>query len=132
MNRLVVVALLIGAPLLAQDSTAGRGGRGRRGGGRPVVVTDTARGRSLFGSKDPKELPGCEPTCHAQIRSRIAAESTYEARSKGVMEFRRVSYKSRVDGLEIPAYLFAPLTKNPNKHAALVWVHGGVHGNWGM
>ena len=39
-------------------------------------------------------------------------------------------YKSRVDGLEIPAYLFAPLVKQPGKHAALVWVHGGVHSNW--
>ena len=43
-----------------------------------------------------------------------------------------MTYKSRADGLEIPAYLFAPLVKNPAGHAALVWVHGGVHSNWGL
>ena len=61
----------------------------------------------------------------------MRSDSVNEARAKGLMEFRKVTYKSRVDGLEIPAYLFAPLTKNPAKHAALVWVHGGVHSNWG-
>jgi dipeptidyl aminopeptidase/acylaminoacyl peptidase len=33
--------------------------------------------------------------------------------------------------MEIPVYLFAPLqTRGARAHAALVWVHGGVHGNW--
>jgi dipeptidyl aminopeptidase/acylaminoacyl peptidase len=46
------------------------------------------------------------------------------------MEFRKITYKSSADGLEIPAYLFAPLQKRGNAgHAAMVWVHGGVHGN---
>jgi len=133
MNRLVIAALFIAAPLIAQDTT-GRGGRGGRGGGggRVVVITDTARARQLFVSKTPADLAGCGNNCDAQIRQRQQAESTYEARAKGLMEFRRVTYKSRVDGLEIPAYLFSPLTKNPAKHAALVWVHGGVHSNWGL
>ena len=48
------------------------------------------------------------------------------------MEFRKVTYKSRVDGMEIPAYVFAPLAKKAEKHAALVWVHGGVHGDWSI
>lgn len=132
MNRLAIAALLVAAPLIAQDTT-GRGGRGGRGGGRPpVVITDTARARQLFVSKNPADLPGCGAQCDAQIRARQATDSSYEARAKGVMEFRKVTYKSRVDGLEIPAYLFAPLTKNPAKHAALVWVHGGVHSNWSL
>ena len=134
MKRLILAALFVAAPLLAQDTTAGRGGgRGRAGGGggRVVVVTDTARARSLFVSKDPKDLAGCRD-CESDIRGRMAADSTYEARSKGLMEFRKVTYKSRVDGLEIPAYLFGPLNKSGAKHAALVWVHGGVHGNWGV
>ena len=60
MKRLILAALFVAAPLLAQDTTAGRGGgRGRGGGGgggRVVVVTDTARARSLFVSKDPNRL----------------------------------------------------------------------------
>jgi dipeptidyl aminopeptidase/acylaminoacyl peptidase len=35
--------------------------------------------------------------------------------------------------MDIPAYLFQPLQKRgPKGHAAMVWVHGGVHGNWGI
>lgn len=131
MNRMALVALLVASPLLAQDSTGRGGGRGRGGGGgRPVVITDTARARRLFVSKNPADLAGCGGNCENQIRQRMAAESTYEARANGVYGFRKVTYKSRVDGLEIPAYLFSPLARNPAKHAALVWVHGGVHGNW--
>jgi dipeptidyl aminopeptidase/acylaminoacyl peptidase len=34
--------------------------------------------------------------------------------------------------MTIPAYLFQPLNKRGAKgHAAMVWVHGGVHGDWG-
>jgi dipeptidyl aminopeptidase/acylaminoacyl peptidase len=133
MTRLALAALLVVTPLLAQDTTVGRGGRaGRGGGGRGVVITDTARARALFVSKSPADLAGCGANCETQIRQRVQTDSSYEARAKGVMEFRRVTYKSRVDGLEVPAYLFAPLAKNPARHAALVWVHGGVHSAWGL
>lgn len=116
----------------AQDSSAARGGRGGRGGGRPpVVITDTARARVLFVSKDPKDLPGCGAQCATQIANKRRTDSVYTAKAPGNYEFKRVTYKSRVDGLEIPAYLFSPINKSPAKHAALVWVHGGVHGDWG-
>ena len=99
---------------------------------RGVVITDTARARALFVSKDPADLAGCGANCDRDIKARMATDSAYEARAKGVVEFKKVTYKSRADGLEIPAYLFAPLVKNPAGHAALVWVHGGVHSNWGL
>jgi dipeptidyl aminopeptidase/acylaminoacyl peptidase len=131
MNRIALGALLVAAPLLAQDP-AGRGGRGGAGAGRGAPpITDTLRARQLFVSKSPADLPGCRD-CAADIRARQVTDSTYEARAKGLMDFRKVTFKSRVDGLEIPAYLFSPTTKNPAKHAALVWVHGGVHSNWGV
>jgi len=99
---------------------------------RGVVITDTARARALFVSKDPADLAGCGANCDRDIKSRMATDSAYEARAKGVVEFKKVTYKSRADGLEIPAYMFAPLVKNPAGHAALVWVHGGVHSSWGL
>ena len=129
MQRFIISALLIAAPVNAQDTAAARGGRG---GGSAVVITDTARARSLFVSKNPVDLAGCRANCDTHIRQRVETDSAYEARSNGLMEFRKVTYKSRVDGLEIPAYLFAPLIKKASRHAALVWVHGGVHSNWGL
>ena len=123
MNRLALVALcLVVMPAAAQQTTgAGRGGRGAGQGGppRPAVVMDSARARLLYVSRDPKDLPTCN--CERDMAAKRVTDSTFEARSKGVMEFRKVTYKSRVDGLEIPAYLFAPLQKRGARgHAAMV------------
>jgi dipeptidyl aminopeptidase/acylaminoacyl peptidase len=93
------------------------------------VVMDSARARELYVSNRPEDHPPADFA--RQIEARKASDSIYAARSKGVMDFSIVSYKSSVDGMEIPAYLFQPLTKRgPHGHAAMVWVHGGVHGNW--
>jgi dienelactone hydrolase len=129
--RPLFVSLLAALPALsvvrAQDTVAARAARPRG-----PVITDTARARALFVSKNPADLAGCGANCDRDITSRVATDSAYAARAKGVAEFRKVTYKSRVDGLDIPAYVFAPLTKSVGGHAALVWVHGGVHSNWGL
>ena len=120
-----IALVLASTPLVAQ-TTGGRGGQGTQG---RVVQMDTARARQLYVSKDPRDLPTCN--CERDIANKRVTDSIYQARSKGVMEFRKVTYKSRVDGMEIPAYLFAPLQKRGARgHAAMVWVHGGVHGDW--
>jgi len=132
MKRLVIVALLIAAPVLAQDSTAGRG-RGGRGNGPPPWngAMDSLRIRQLYVSKDPKDLRGCGNACERQITNKKKTDSVYAAKAAvGKYEFQKIKYKSRPDGLEIPAYLFSPINKGSKKHAALVWVHGGVHGDW--
>ena len=132
MKRLVLVALLVAAPVLAQDSTTGRG-RGGRGGGMPRPwngAMDSLRIRQLYVSKDPKDLQGCGEGCERQIVNKKKTDSTYAARAAGKYEFQKITYKSRPDGLAIPAYLFSPINKGNRKHAALVWVHGGVHGDW--
>ena len=50
---------------------------------------------------------------------------------KASSAYRKVTYRSRIGDLDIPAYLFQPLEKRgPKGHAAMVWVHGGVHGDW--
>ena len=115
-------------PATQQQAAGGRGqGRGGGGGGFTGVM-DSVRMRQLYVSRDPRDLPGCN--CERDIAAKRATDSIYAARSQGVMEFRKVTYKSRVDGLEIPAYVFAPLQKRGARgHAAMVWVHGGVHSN---
>ena len=102
-------------------------GQGRRP---PVVKQDSARVELLYVSNRPEDLPKAD--YERQLAQKRATDSVYAARSAGVMEFRKVTYKSRADGMAIPAYLFAPLAKRGTKrHAAMVWVHGGVHGDWG-
>jgi dipeptidyl aminopeptidase/acylaminoacyl peptidase len=97
---------------------------------RPRVPMDSARAAALYVSNRPEDHP---PANFARdIAAKRATDSIYAARSKGVMDFQKITYRSSADGLEIPAYLFAPLAKRgPRGHAAMVWVHGGVHGDWG-
>jgi dipeptidyl aminopeptidase/acylaminoacyl peptidase len=90
---------------------------------------DTARVRQLYVSNRPEDHPPAD--FERQAGEKRRTDSTYAARSAGVMDFSRVSYRSGADSLVIPAYLFQPLTRRgPRGHAAMVWVHGGVHSNW--
>ncbi|MCE2540459.1 MAG: S9 family peptidase [Acidobacteria bacterium] len=57
-------------------------------------------------------------------------DRTFRRLSDGVLRMRKLSYESRADGLDIPFYLFEPLQlRGPRAHAALIWIHGGVHGD---
>lgn len=132
MNRCVLLALVIGAPLVAQDSAAvrGRGGRNQNGPPQWTGAMDSARARQLYVSKSPADIRGCAPAeCEQYLTRKRRTDSVYAAKAAGRYEFQKIRYKSRVDGLEIPAYLFSPLSTS-SKHPALVWVHGGVHGDW--
>lgn len=120
------ILLLLAAVLCA----ASAGAQASPQAARNVVPMDTARARALYVSNRPDDMP--KGNYASQAAAKRQTDSIYAARSKGVMEFRKVTYKSRVDGMEIPAYVFAPLTKRgTNGHAAMIWVHGGVHGDWG-
>lgn len=128
-------SLLAALSLLAAAvaPAAAQNGNGRRPPGprrpRASVVMDSARAAELYVSDRPADLPQADFA--AQIAAKARTDSIYAARSAGVMEFRKVSYRSRADGMQISAYLFAPLEKRgPKGHAAMVWVHGGVHGDW--
>ena len=124
-----VVALVVvtASPLAAQQQSS----RGQAPSGRPrqTVVMDTTRARELYVSDKPEDQPQADFA--RQLAAKAATDSILAARSKGVMDFQKITYKSSADGMEIPAYLFAPLTRRGAKgHAAMVWVHGGVHGDW--
>ncbi|MCC6243711.1 MAG: S9 family peptidase [Gemmatimonadaceae bacterium] len=110
---------LTAAPLFAQTEQRPR----------QRVVMDSARMAQLYVSNDPADHPAAD-YARAQA-AKAVTDSIYAARSVGHMKFSKVTYKNPTDGLEIPAYLFEPLSpRGPRAHPALVWVHGGVHGNW--
>ena len=93
---------------------------------------DEARARQLYVSTDPADHAR-DYDFERAIRDKAAIDRRYAEASRGVMDFRKVSYRSSVGDLDIPAYLFQPLQKRGARgHAAMVWVHGGVHGNWGI
>ncbi len=95
---------------------------------RQTVKMDSARALKLYVSDRHEDHP--QANYAAQLKAKQRTDSIFAARSAGVMKFSKVKYKSSADGLEIPAYLFEPLGASaPRSRAAMVWVHGGVHGN---
>ena len=116
-------------PAAANQAPAGRGQPPR---GRAAVQVDEERARRLYVSNRPADH-AINYDFDSDIRQRTLAEGRYADSSRGVMDFSKVTYRSSVGDMDIPAYLFQPLKKRgPGGHAAMVWVHGGVHGNWGI
>ncbi len=101
-------------------------------GGRAAVPVDQARALQLYVSDRPEDH-AINYDFERDIRSRVETEARYAEASRDVMHFEKVTYRSSVGDMDIPAYLFQPLeTRGVGGHAAMVWVHGGVHGSWGL
>jgi dienelactone hydrolase len=99
---------------------------------RQQVPVDNERALRLYVPTDPR-LQSVGRDFQRDIVDRERDDARYAEVCKGLMDCRKVSYRSRVGGLEIPAYLFQPLSPRGTRgHAAMVWVHGGVHGRWGI
>ncbi len=74
-----------------------------------------------------------EPTASdfGQMRERQAAtDQTWREASEGYMRMEKISYRSRVGDLDIPAFVFRPLAPaRRHERAALVWVHEDIRGH---
>jgi len=124
---LLALLATITAPLSAQQGARPEGQRSQRP--RQVVKMDSARAAELYVSNREEDRPQADFT--RQVVAKLRTDSILAAHAVGAYDFKKITYKSTADGMEIPAYLFAPLTKRGAKgHAAMVWVHGGVHGDW--
>jgi len=123
------VLMLTLAPIAA---SAQQRGQAQQGAERPrqVVPMDSARARELYVSNLWSDHPVANYARDMEGKARI--DSTYRAVTAGVVDFQKIRYRSRIGDMDIPAYLFQPLEKRGARgHAAMIWVHGGVHGNWG-
>ena len=73
---------------------------------------------------------GQAPNFDDQLQRQAQTDKTWRAASEGVMQMDKITYKSRVGGLDIPAFLFQPLKlRGAKEHAALVWVHPDIRGH---
>lgn len=119
-----------GAALLVAIATASHAQQGSTAARqRAPVRMDSTRAAQLYVSNRPEDHPQRD---HARdMLNKARTDTVYRMRSRGVMDFQKISYRSSADGMTIPAYLFQPLAKRGARgHAAMVWVHGGVHGDW--
>jgi dipeptidyl aminopeptidase/acylaminoacyl peptidase len=97
---------------------------------RQVVPMDSARAALLYVSNRWEDHPVRD---YAQdIERKRVTDSVYAAITEGVVDYQKISYRSPIGDMDVPAYVYQPLEKRgPGGHPAMVWVHGGVHGNWG-
>ncbi len=94
-----------------------------------TVEMDSARAAALYVSNRHEDHPVAN--YEAAITAKARTDSIFAARSRGVLDYRKVTYRSSVGDMDIPAYVYQPLEKRGSRgHPALIWVHGGVHGNW--
>lgn len=119
-----------GQAAAGQDPAPAQQGRGGRGGWQGSI--DEGRARQLYVSNDHADH-GRGVDFARQVQQKADEDARYAEVTRGVVDFKKVTYRSSVGDLDIPAYLFQPLDKRGAKgHAALVWVHGGVHGSWSV
>lgn len=94
------------------------------------VEMEEERARELYVSRDHEDHPVPRRGYDEAIRRKAKIDSIFLAVTEGVMDYEKISYRSRIGDMDIPAYVYQPIEKRgPRGHAALVWVHGGVHGN---
>lgn len=122
-SDLLLVALLIA--LVTPNAAEAQQGGARR----PNVTMDPKRAEALYVSNRPEDHPPADYEAH--IRQKARTDSIFAAVTKGVVDYKKITYRSRIGDMDIPAYVFQPLEKAGTRaHAAMIWVHGGVHGNW--
>jgi len=119
------LAILLGAtPVFSQRGTGGQRRIDEQRRGR----TQQTRQERLFVSNDPADHPRANYERAMEQKAKI--DKQFEDACEGIIDYSKIKYRSRIGDLDIPAYVFQPLEKRgPKGHAAMVWVHGGVHGN---
>jgi dipeptidyl aminopeptidase/acylaminoacyl peptidase len=90
----------------------------------PAGATQTARG----GGQD--SFPQRTPDFDRQIQQQAETDKTWRRASEGVMQMDKITYRSKVGDLDVPAFVFQPLKpRGPKGHPAIVWVHENIRGH---
>src|SRR3954469_12814328 len=74
--------------------------------------------------------PPREPDFARQVQQQAETDKTWRAASEGVMQMEKITYRSKVGDMDIPAFVFQPLKLRGAKgHPAIVWVHENIRGH---
>src|SRR5580765_8161902 len=71
-----------------------------------------------------------EPDFDRMLQQQAETDKAWRAASDGFMQFDKITYRSKVGDLDIPAFVFQPLKlRGARQHPALVWVHENIRGH---
>src|SRR5438067_10984817 len=64
------------------------------------------------------------------LRDQAETDTKWRAASDGYMQMEKITYRSRMGDLDIPAFVFQPLhLRGPKGHPAIVWTHENIRGH---
>jgi len=70
------------------------------------------------------------PDFDRMLQQQADTDKTWKAASEGFMQMEKITYRSKVGDMDIPAFVFQPLkTRGAKGHPALVWVHENIRGH---
>jgi dipeptidyl aminopeptidase/acylaminoacyl peptidase len=79
---------------------------------------------------EPGQFFGRAPDFEQQLSDQAKTDQTWRDASQGFMQMEKITYRSKVGDLDIPAFVFQPLKLRGAKgHPALVWVHENIRGH---
>src|SRR5438876_7570328 len=74
--------------------------------------------------------PQREPDFDRQLQQQIETDKTWRAAGEGFMQVDKITYRSSMGDMDIPAFVFQPLALRGAKgHPAIVWVHENIRGH---
>src|SRR5947207_371673 len=74
-----------------------------------------------------QQAPQRQPDFDRMLQQQVDTDKTWRTASDGFMQMDKITYRSRADDMDIPAFVFQPLTLRGGKaHPALVWVHENI------
>jgi dipeptidyl aminopeptidase/acylaminoacyl peptidase len=70
------------------------------------------------------------PDFDQMLKEQADTDAAWRSASEGVMRMEKITYRSRTGDMDIPAFVFQPLSsRGPGAHAAIVWVHENIRGH---
>lgn len=97
---------------------------------RPRAVRAAALVFLLATAPQAAEQPGRAPEVDRMLRDQAETDRRWREASAGFMQMEKIAYRSRAGDLQVPAFVFQPLTPGTaGSHPALVWVHENIRGH---
>ena len=78
----------------------------------------------------PAQFQGRVPDFDRQLSEQAKTDQTWRDASQGFMQMEKITYRSKVGDLDIPAFVFQPpKLRGAKGHPALIWVHENIRGH---
>jgi dipeptidyl aminopeptidase/acylaminoacyl peptidase len=95
----------------------------------PLVILSFCLSLQIALSTSAAQAPPA-PDFDQQRRQQADTDKTWRNASQGYMTMGKITYRSRAGDLDVPAFVFQPLSsKGASRHPALVWVHEDIRGH---